>query len=86
MDLDGDGFLDLVTINDGEILNEQSREPARARVPQRRRGRFVDATTHWWPPDQNIGEDDNVVAFLDFDSDGDADFRDRIAQRVPIDC
>ena len=38
MDLDGDGFLDLVTINDGEIVNEQQREPARARVPQRRQG------------------------------------------------
>ena len=23
---------------------------------------------------RNVGEDDNVVAFLDFDSDGDADF------------
>ena len=38
MDLDGDGFLDLVTINDGEIVGEQQLEPARARLPQRRQG------------------------------------------------
>ena len=38
MDLDGDGFLDLVTINDGEIVGGNRLEPARARVPQRRQG------------------------------------------------
>jgi hypothetical protein len=38
------------------------------------KGRFRDATTRWWPAEFNIGEDDNVVAFLDYDSDGDADF------------
>ncbi len=38
------------------------------------KGVFLDSTGGWWPDSENIGEDDNVVAFLDFDSDGDADF------------
>ena len=38
------------------------------------KGRFLDATAAWWPPADNVGEDDNMVAFLDVDSDGDADF------------
>ncbi len=74
MDLDEDGFLDLVTINDGEILNEQSANRREHVFRNDRQGRYVDATTLWWPPDQNIGEDDNVAAFLDYDSDGHADF------------
>ena len=62
MDLDGDGFLDLVTINDGEIVGDEQLEPPRARVPQRRQGpvprrhrrrggrrRTTSAkTTTWW--------------------------------------
>jgi hypothetical protein len=74
MDLDGDGFLDLVTINDGEILKEQGSNRREHVFRNDGKGRFRDATSIWWPPDANIGEDDNMVAFLDFDSDGDADF------------
>ena len=74
MDLNGDGFLDLVTLNDGEIVHES---PASRREHVFRndgKGRFRDATEAWWPPAANVGEDDNMVAFLDADSDGDADF------------
>ncbi|MEZ5317325.1 MAG: VCBS repeat-containing protein [Vicinamibacterales bacterium] len=74
MDLDGDGFLDLVTINDGEILDEQSSNRREHVFRNDGRGRFRDATTRWWPPEANAGYDDNMVAFLDYDSDGDADF------------
>jgi hypothetical protein len=74
MDLDGDGFLDLVTINDGEIVDENSSSRREHVLRNTGRGRFVDATSRWWPNEANIGEDDNVAAFLDFDSDGDADF------------
>lgn len=74
MDLDEDGFLDLVTINDGDILNEQSSNRREHVFRNDGKGRYRDATTLWWPPDQNIGEDDNVAAFLDYDSDGHADF------------
>ena len=73
MDLDGDGLLDLVTMNDGEIVKEQSSN-RREHVLHNVKGFFRDATAQWWPADQNIGEDDNMVAFLDYDNDGDADF------------
>ena len=74
MDLNGDGFLDLVTLNDGEIVSES---PASRREHVFRndgKGRFRDATDAWWPAAANVGEDDNMAAFLDADSDGDADF------------
>ncbi len=74
MDLDGDGFLDLVTINDGEILKEQSSNRREHVFRNDGKGRFRDATTTWWPAESNVGEDDNIAAFLDVDSDGDADF------------
>jgi hypothetical protein len=74
MDLDGDGFLDLLTINDGEIVGEDSSSRREHVFRNDGKGRFRDATDAWWPPAHNVGEDDNMVAFLDYDSDGDADF------------
>ena len=74
MDLNGDGLLDLVTINDGEIVGERGSRRREHVFRNDGEGRFVDATDAWWPTSENIGEDDNVVAFLDFDSDYDADF------------
>ncbi len=68
MDLDGDGFLELVTINDGPGLRQHmfSYDPGV--------DAFVDVTDAHWPPAHNLGADDNVVAFVDVDADGDADF------------
>jgi hypothetical protein len=74
MDLDGDGFLDLVTMNDGEIVGGNSSSRREHVFRNDGKGRFRDATDAWWPPAANVGEDDNMVAFLDYDSDGDADF------------
>lgn len=74
MDLDGDGFLDLVTINDGEIVGERGSSRREHVFRNDGEGRFRDATDVLWPDEENIGEDDNMVSFLDFDSDGDADF------------
>ncbi len=74
MDLDGDGFLDLVTVNDGEIVGGVGDSRREHVLRNNGKGRFLDATDAWWPASENIGEDDNVVAFLDVDSDGDADF------------
>jgi hypothetical protein len=74
MDLDGDGWLDLVTVNDGEIVGGDSSSRREHVFRNDGKGRFRDATDAWWPPSANIGEDDNMVAFLDADSDGDADF------------
>jgi FG-GAP-like repeat len=74
MDLDGDGFLDLVTINDGEIAGGNGFSRREHVFVNDGKGRFRDMTDAWWPPASNVGEDDNMVAFLDYDSDGDADF------------
>ena len=72
IDLDGDGFLDVVTVNDGEQLtNEFDR---REHVFKNQRGTFTDATEQLWPDSANVGADDNVIAVLDVDSDGDPDF------------
>lgn len=70
IDLDGDGYLDLVTINDGSNTSLGSME----HVFRNDRGAFSDATTDWWPAAANPGYDDAVVTGLDFESDGDADF------------
>jgi hypothetical protein len=74
MDLDGDGFLDLVTMNDGDIVGGQGFSRRDHLFRNDGKGRFRDVTDLWWPAAHNIGEDDNMAAFLDVDSDGDADF------------
>ena len=71
MDLDDDGFLDLVTINDGGPVATGGSEHV---FRNDGTGTFVDMTREWWPPAQNRGRDDNVVVGLDVESDGDADF------------
>jgi hypothetical protein len=74
MDLNQDGFIDLVTVNDGEHVNPDD--------PYSRRnsiffndgtGKFIDVTAKVLPVRDNPGVDDNLSVFLDFDSDGDAD-------------
>jgi hypothetical protein len=74
MDLDGDGYLDLVTINDGDLSSEDQSSRREHVFRNDGKGRFRDVTASWWPAQHNVGEDDNMVAFLDADSDGDADF------------
>ena len=67
VDLDGDGFQDLLTINDG---------PGRLERVLRGDGSggFEDATDELWPSEANLGGDDNMIVVLDYDSDGDSDF------------
>jgi hypothetical protein len=74
MDLNGDGLLDLVTMNDGEIVGGNGSSRREHVFRNDGKGRFRDATDAWWPPPANVGEDDNMIAYLDVDSDGDADF------------
>ncbi|MCH7585408.1 MAG: VCBS repeat-containing protein, partial [Acidobacteria bacterium] len=64
IDLNGDTFLDLVTLNDGERFSNHIFFSDGA-------GGFVDVTADVLP--DALTTDDNMVAFLDFDSDGDAD-------------
>jgi hypothetical protein len=73
MDLDGDGWLDLVTLNDGEIVGGNTFSRREHVFRNDGKGRYRDVTESWWPPAHNVGEDDNMAAFLDYDSDGDAD-------------
>ncbi|MCK5944627.1 MAG: VCBS repeat-containing protein, partial [Planctomycetes bacterium] len=70
MDVDGDGYLDVVTINDGAGDRRFSEHLFRADGA----GGFVDVTDDVWPQADNPRFDDNMIAFLDYDSDGDADF------------
>ena len=74
MDLDGDGWLDLVTMNDGDIAGDDQSSRREHVFKNDGKGRFRDVTASWWPLAANVGEDDNMVAFLDADADGDADF------------
>jgi hypothetical protein len=67
IDLTGDGFLDLITINDGPNFTDHI-------FVGDGMGGFTDATAELWPVDANPPGDDNMVAFLDVESDGDADF------------
>jgi hypothetical protein len=66
MHINGDAWLDLVTINDGPNLGEH--------VLFGNGEGFGDATSTWWTTPANVGADDNAAKFLDYDSDGDADF------------
>jgi hypothetical protein len=61
-------------LNDGDIVKESSASRREHVFRNDGKGRFRDATDNWWPDTANVGEDDNVAAFLDVDSDGDADF------------
>jgi len=63
MDIDGDGYVDTYTLQDGPgfrnriLINNQD-------------GGFTDKTALWWEPGENPGSFDYMGAFLDFDSDG----------------
>lgn len=74
MDINSDGFLDLVTVNDGEIVDGISYSRREHLFLNDSGRRFIDATHLRWSDIANIGEDDNNVVFLDYDSDGDPDF------------
>lgn len=73
IDINGDGFLDLVTINDGDELSGQFDRREHIFLADGQGG-FVDGTSEVWPNAANIGADDNAVVVLDVDSDGDPDF------------
>jgi hypothetical protein len=66
MDVNGDDYLDVVTINDGIGDREQI-------FINDRQGGFTNETSRLWADSENLGYDDNTARFLDFDSDGDAD-------------
>ncbi len=67
LDVNGDTFVDLITINDGPMVTEHI-------FLGDGLGGFEDATAELWPAVANPPGDDNMVAFLDVESDGDPDF------------
>jgi len=67
MNINGDDYLDLVTINDGPGFREHV-------FLSNQQGGFDDATAQLWPDSENPSCDDAMEVFLDFDSDGDSDF------------
>ena len=67
MDIDGDGDLDLMTINDGSQLRERL-------LVNDGTGKFSDETAaRLTGPANPANTDDNAAVFLDVDADGDAD-------------
>jgi hypothetical protein len=67
MDVNCDKYLDVVTINDGPSYQEHI-------FLNDRKGGFRNKTARLWPDSENpYDRDDNMAAFLNFDSDGDAD-------------
>ncbi len=74
MDVNHDGFLDLVTVNDGAIVSGNSWSRREHLFLSDSGKYFRDVSDEYWPASENIGEDDNNIVFLDFDSDGDPDF------------
>jgi MYXO-CTERM domain-containing protein len=67
LDLNHDGALDMITMNDGPSLRGHVFLGDGA-------GKFSDATSSLWPTAENAAEDDNMAVVLDYDSDGDPDF------------
>ncbi len=75
LDVNGDGFMDLVTINDGDQVSAGDVFDKREHVfLNDGKGGFKDATKDIWPASENVGADDNAIVVFDFDSDGDPDF------------
>jgi hypothetical protein len=66
MDIDGDGDLDLATLNDGPQLRDHI-------LVNDGTGKFVDGTATRLSGTANPPTDDNAVIWLDADADGDAD-------------
>jgi hypothetical protein len=73
IDLNGDGYLDTFTINDGGQVGEDrgmKKESVFFGTPD---GGFRVATDEALPTSENLGYDDNRIIAFDYDSDGDVD-------------
>ena len=66
MDFDGDGWIDMATVNDGPDLDE-------GLLVNDGAGNFERASEAIFSASVNVGEDDNVIEWNDIDSDGDPD-------------
>ncbi len=73
IDLNGDGYVDTVTINDGGQIEGQRGSHKENVFFGDGKGGFKAVTAEALPDSENLGYDDNRVVYLDYDSDGDAD-------------
>ena len=73
MDLNGDGYVDTATINDGGEIEGQRGSHRENIFLNDGKGGFLHSTPTSLPGSENLGYDDNRVVYLDYDSDGDAD-------------
>jgi hypothetical protein len=73
MDLNGDGYVDTATINDGGEVEGEKGSHRENIFLNDGKGGFVHSTPTSLPDAENLGFDDNRVVYLDYDSDGDAD-------------
>jgi hypothetical protein len=73
MDLNGDGYVDTATINDGGQVEGQRGSHRENIFLNDGKGGFLHSTPTSLPGSENLGYDDNRVVYLDYDSDGDAD-------------
>lgn len=73
MDLNADGYLDVITMNDGEHLDDGPYARRDHIFLNDGHGGFVDASPKLWKDRDNLAVDDNLAIMLDYDSDGDPD-------------
>jgi hypothetical protein len=73
MDLTGDGWLDVITMNDGEHVDDGPYARRNHIFVNDRHGGFVNASRRLWKDRDNPAVDDNLAVMLDYDSDGDPD-------------
>lgn len=73
MDLNGDGYLDLITMNDGETLDDGPYARRNHIFVNDGKGGFLDASRQLWEDRDNSAVDDNLAIIMDYDSDGDPD-------------
>jgi len=73
MDLNHDGYLDLITMNDGEYLDDGPYARRNHIFINDGKGGFLNATPKLWEDRNNPAVDDNLAVMLDYDSDGDPD-------------
>jgi len=73
MDLNRDGFLDVITMNDGEFLDDGPYARRNHIFLNDGKGGFVDASSKLWQDRDNPAVDDNLAVMMDYDSDGDPD-------------
>lgn len=73
IDLNGDGYLDTFTINDGGLFEGKRGSHKESVFFGTAEGGMRLATAEAFPDTENLGFDDNRIIAFDYDSDGDVD-------------